>query len=111
MKTVGKIVLAGIILLVLVIGGCAVLIGGAADEMEKEHDRTAITHDEFKSVKKNATREKLEERFGEPSDVQEHEIDGMESTCVYYGVKGGDVMDDYQFCFGDNGKLESKSKW
>lgn len=36
MKTVMKIVVAGVILLLLTIGGCAVLLGGAANEVAKE---------------------------------------------------------------------------
>lgn len=43
MKTVMKIVLAGVILLVIVVGGCAALIGGVANEVDKEMKKDAAT--------------------------------------------------------------------
>lgn len=43
MKTVGKIVLAGVILLVLVVGGCIAVLGGVANEVDKEIKKDAST--------------------------------------------------------------------
>lgn len=60
MKTVMKIVLAGVILMILAVGGCMALIGGAASEIDKElkkeeaNDKPravvvgkAFTHDDY----------------------------------------------------------------
>jgi hypothetical protein len=43
MKTVGKIVLAGVILMVLAVGGCIALVGGVANEVDKSIKEDADT--------------------------------------------------------------------
>ena len=110
MKTILKIVLAGIILIVLFAGGCAVLVGSAFDSAEKESQKGAITHEQYKNVKKGTTIKQMKKEFGKPSDEQNTEVDGLKMDCIYYPVKGGEMLDSYQFCF-DNGKLSSKSKY
>jgi hypothetical protein len=119
MKLVLKIV-AGILLAsLLLIGGCAALIGGAANEASKELDKqqakNAITKQQYAAVKQRATRASVEKNFGKPEDIQESDIDlgdgkTMSSDCIYYNAKGGTLGDMYQFCFED-GRLSSKSAY
>jgi hypothetical protein len=94
--------------LILVIG-CAALIGGAADEalegIDKEQNRNAITNGQARSVKLGTTRAEVESKFGKPKSDQESENAGVGSdTCIYYNLKGGELLDQWQFCFGGKGK-------
>lgn len=110
MKLVLKIVLAGVILLVLIIGGCTALVGTAMNDVEKESQKNSITQKEFKSVKQGDSLDAVKERFGEPQDEQTTEVEGLTMDCIYYPVEGGDILESYQFCF-DNGSLSSKSSY
>jgi hypothetical protein len=100
------------------IGGCALLIGGAANEASKEIDRetkkNAISNEEARSVELGTTRREVEQRFGPPKNTQESTNEGLgEDTCIYYNIKGGGVLDSWQFCFegaGKSGKLRSKNR-
>jgi hypothetical protein len=109
LKIAGGLVLASVIL----IAGCAALVAGGANEVQKESDETAITHAQFRAVEKGSTRAAVEADLGTPSDVQESEISGfgetLESDCIYYNRKG-ELLSMYQFCF-DNGKLTSKASY
>lgn len=114
MKSVGKIVLAGVILMVLFVGGCIALVGGIGSEIEKDlneqQQESSITLKEFKGVEMGALRKDLEKEFGEPSDVQEQTIEGTQMDCIYYNNADGEFMDTFQFCFTD-GVLDSKSRY
>lgn len=116
MKTILKIVVAGIILMVLFIGGCTALVGGVASEvgkeMDKEQAKHAITKQEFKSLEMGLTLSEVKEKFGNPDPemTQKYKADGMKDTTVYYNVEGGDIMDQYQLSFTD-GALSAKAKW
>lgn len=118
MKTVFKVVLGVLIGGLLLIGGCVALIGGAANEVDKELDKeqneNAITNDQARSVKLGTTRAEVEQKFGKPESTQESENEGLGAdTCIYYNVKGGEVLDQWQFCFGGNGnqgKLRNKNR-
>lgn len=110
MKTIAKIVIALIIFVILLFAGCAALIGGAAEQVEKDSQKNAITEQQFKSVKQGATLESVKKEFGKPDDQQVTETDGLKMVCIYYPVKDGEFMDSYQFCF-DNGRLTSKSDY
>lgn len=110
--------LVTLIVLGVLIAGCAALIGGAANEVVKEADKHAITKAEFAAVKTGETRAALEKRLGEPADTQEMDIDTSDfegagatqsNDCVYYSKKG-DVIPTYQFCFTDD-KLTTKSSY
>jgi hypothetical protein len=103
------------VLAVLGIGGCvacAALVGeGAEDigreierELEREFNERAITRAEFDSVERGARRETLERRLGPPHDF----IETAGETCLYYNRRGGDLGDQYEFCFV-KGRLVSKS--
>lgn len=114
MKTVLKLVLAGVILMIVGVAGCAALVGGAASEIDKELDKQqsehSITVEEFKSVKPGTTLKTVKKKFGEPDDEQVTKVEGLKSDCIYYNVEGGELLDRFQFCFS-NGKLDSKSKY
>lgn len=117
MKTVLKVTLGILLACVILIGGCAALIGGAANEVQEESDRTAITRDQYRQVKTGDTRDEVERALGEPSSANEFstEIDGLDdpvgSSCIYYGRKG-ELIAAYQFCFDVNtDELESKSSY
>lgn len=109
MKTILKIVIALIIFTVLCVGGCAALVGSAADQVQKDSDEHSITVDQFKSVKVGSSKADVIKSLGEPSDKQHMKTKGMSSDCIYYNIKG-DVLSSYQFCF-TNGSLDTKSKY
>jgi hypothetical protein len=117
-STVLKVMLGVVLGGVLLIVGCAVLIGTAADEVDKELDKeqntNAITNEQARSVKLGTTRGEVEDRFGPPKSDQESTNEGLgEDTCIYYNLKGGEVLDQWQFCFdgaGDSGTLTTKNR-
>jgi len=106
--------LAGLILII----GCVALIGGAANEVsneiDEEQNRNAITNEQARSVKLGTTRADVEEQFGPPESDQESSTEGLgDDSCIYYNIKGGEVLDSWQFCFegsGTSGKLRSKNR-
>lgn len=118
-RTFLKVTLAVIGGLLLLIGGCAALIGGAANEVDKqlrkEQNQHSITNAQAKSVSLGTTRREIEARFGPPEDVQEGESTGLGSdSCIYYNLKGGEILDNWQFCFrgaGRSGELTGKNRW
>jgi len=114
-----KIVLAVFVGGLLLIGGCAALIGGAANEVDKElkkqQSEHSITNAQARSISLGTPRREVESRFGRPGDVQEGENAGLGSdSCIYYNVRNGDILDSWQFCFdgaGRNGTLSSKNRY
>jgi Protein of unknown function (DUF2510) len=107
------------VLAVLGIGGCvacAALVGeGAEDigreieqeldrELQREFNERAITRDEFDSVERGSRREAVERRLGPPNDFTE----AAGEVCLYYNRQGGELGDQYEFCFV-GGRLVSKS--
>jgi uncharacterized protein HemX len=117
-STVLKVMLGVVLGGLLLIGGCVALIGGAANEAEKELDKeqneNAITNKQARSVKLGTTRAEVEQEFGPPKSDQESTNEGLgDDTCIYYNVKGGEILDQWQFCFegsGQSGKLRSKNR-
>jgi len=117
MKTVVKVTLGILLAFVILIGGCVALIGGAANEVQEDSDRTAITRDQYRQVKTGDRRSEVEALLGEPSSADEFstEIEGLDkpvgSSCIYYGRKG-ELIAGYQFCFDVNTKrLDGKSSF
>ncbi len=113
MKTVLKITLGILLASVLLIGGCVALIGGAANEVQKESDKSAITPAQYRSIDTGMARDAVEDRLGAPTNESEYstEIEGFDepigSSCIYYNRKG-ELLSLYQFCFDVNtDKLES----
>lgn len=122
MKTV-CIVAAGMLLAgTVMIVGCAALIGGAANEVQKESDKTAITPAQYESVGSDDTLDSVKAEFGEPSDQQDMEINMTEEekaligsgaagdSCIYYS-REGELASLYQFCFDANGEYRSKASY
>lgn len=121
MKTVMKVALGIIIGCVVLIGGCAVIIGAGVDEAQKDSDKTAITPAEYASVKTGPngnSRKRIISRFGKPQssdDVQAEGVEGIpesdfSQSCIYYSRKG-DLASLYQFCFDGNDRLRSKASY
>lgn len=113
MKAILKIVAAILIASTLLIGGCAALLGGAANEASKELDkeskRHAITPKQYSGVALGDTRASIEKKFGEPESTDSTEAQGMgKQTCIYY-KKRGHLASLYQFCFNGKGKLDIKN--
>lgn len=117
-RTFLKVLLAILIAATVLIGGCVALIGGAANEADKsikrDQNKNAITNSQARSVKLGTTRREVEAQFGPPKDTQESQNSGVGSdTCIYYNIKGGRVLDQWQFCFsgkGKSGKLTGKNR-
>ena len=117
MKTVLKVTLGILLACVILIGGCAALISGAADEVQEENDRTATTREQYREVRTGDTKAEVEAKLGDPSSADEFstEIEGLDkpvrSSCIYYGRKG-ELIAGYQFCFDVNtDRLDSKSSF
>jgi len=119
--TVMKVALGVVLGGVLLIAGCAALIGGAANEAVKELDaeqeRHAITKQAFDSAKLGWSEQRLIEHVGkQPEDKQEFTNEGFldeepsESSCIYFNRTGGEFGDAFQFCF-DDGRLSSKNAY
>lgn len=118
MKTVFKVILGVVIGGLVLIVGCSALIGGAANEagkqLDKDQNKNAITNSQGRSVKLGTTRQEVERKFGKPKSDQESANEGLgEDTCIYYNLKGGELLDQWQFCFqgkGMQGKLTTKNR-
>lgn len=109
MKTVFKVVVGILIAATILIVGCVALIGGAADEvsdeLDKEQNKNALTNGQARSVKLGTTRAEVVRKFGKPKSTQESENEGLGAdSCIYYNIKGGEALDQWQFCFGGRGK-------
>jgi hypothetical protein len=115
MKTVLKVMLGVVLAGVLLIVGCAVLVGSAAEdavnEVEQEADAHALTPAEFRSIQKGSTIAEVKGEFGEPesSDNTESITGKGRDRCLYYNQKGADLLEgeSYQLCF-EPGKLRAK---
>lgn len=113
------LVVAGV--MVLGIGGCVALIGGAANEadkaIDKEQNRNAITVQQFRTLKVGeVTRADVVRRYGRPNDSDEFQAKDIGgSDCIYYNKKrpkGEGDFGSFQLCFNKaGGKLESKDRF
>lgn len=119
MKTVLKVMLGILLAGVVLIAGCAILIGSAVDDVQEDSDKTAITVEEYGSAKVGtATRSQLEAEFGEPQSNDEIQAAGIEGipesdfsqACIYYN-REGQLASLFQFCFDGDGKLRSKASY
>jgi hypothetical protein len=117
MKTVVMVTLGILLAFAILIAGCVALVGGAADSVQDESDRTAITREQYRQVKTGDLKSDVESRLGDPSSADEFstEVEGLDepvgSSCIFYGRKG-ELIAGYQFCFDVNtDKLESKSSF
>jgi hypothetical protein len=115
-------VLVGLCLLGLVlIVGCAALIGGAANEVAKQLDKEqrehAITRQQFRSLDLGMSERQVIAEVGKrPENRQEFESEGVlskepsSSSCIYYNRVGGSFGDVFQLCF-DGRRLTSKNAY
>jgi hypothetical protein len=118
MKTVLKVMLGVVLAGVLLIAGCAVLIGSAAEdavnEVEQEADAHALTPAEFRSIQKGSTIVQVRSEFGQPesSDNTESITGRGRDRCLYYNQKSAGVLEGemYQLCF-ERGKLRAKNQY
>jgi hypothetical protein len=119
--TVRNVLLGLIAFSVLAIGGCAALIGSAANEAVKQLDAEqqahAITPAQFDAITLGASEASVQTSLGKPpEDRQQFQSKGFltnepaNSSCIYYNRDGGSFGDRYQFCF-DSGKLTSKNAY
>lgn len=114
-----KVALGIVVGLLVLIVGCAALIGGAADEVDEqlkqEQNEHSITNTQARSVSLGTTRGAIESRFGRPEDIQEGQTSGLGSdSCIYYNVRNGEILDSWQFCFdgaGADGTLSGKNRY
>lgn len=96
--------LAGILLL----GGCAVLVGVALNEAKDEIDESAITRAQYESIQLGVSERSVRARLGDP--LSEESFNRPRLDCLYYARDDGGILDswDFEFCFrGD--VLYSKS--
>ena len=105
------IVLGGVVLLV----GCFALVGYSVDEGVKEVDRqqnrNAISTREARRVKLGTSKEDVIAKLGDPRDTQEGENEGLgQDSCIYYNLRGGEVLDSWQFCFDSRDRLTAKNR-
>lgn len=114
LKIFAAIIAAGLVLIV----GCAVLVGSAVDDVENEAQQHAITKAQFDSIPQGTSQAEVEKRLGEPEDSQEFEQQSyfkkatQNSSCIYYNEKGKELFEgaSFQFCFTE-GKLDSKNAY
>ena len=106
---------------------CGSLIGGAtdqigrglefaADEIEREQRKTAITQREFESIQPRSRRSQVENELGRPIELTtDRRTDPGAgpvppgASCIYYNERGQPLLSgpSYRFCFR-RGQLISK---
>ncbi|UYM04077.1 hypothetical protein [Solicola gregarius] len=104
---VAAVVIVVIIVLILVF---FTVIDDAVKDVESKRNETAITTEQFQSVKIGAREETVRDEFGEPEE--ESTGDGAAgTTCLYYNEKDAGFVagDRFMFCFVE-GRLERKSR-
>jgi hypothetical protein len=108
MKTIVKIALGLVLGAVLLVGGCAAIIGAGVEEVESQ----GVTDAAVKALPANAKREEVEAELGEPSTDQETDMEGrdFDSSCIYYSRKG-DLAGMWQLCFDGRGRLEARNRY
>lgn len=110
------ILIVGAVLTAIVIFSIAAIamLGSAVDtaitETEKEMQEGAITQKQFRGIPNGVSIQEVINTLGEPDDRQTTRTKGVRSDCIYYPVAGGEMLENYQFCF-TNGRLDSKSRW
>lgn len=111
---VGAILTAG----VLLIAGCAALLGSAADEVDKEIKRdeaaaAKLSRKVMREVKRGMTKDQVRKIAGKPDDTDRMKAGegefAIDQTCWHYGTD--DFADSLvQVCF-DRDKVDSVSRY
>ncbi len=115
MKTVVKIFLGVVLAGVVLIVGCFAIVGYGIDEgvkeVERDQNRNAISNREARRVKIRTSKEDVIAKLGEPRNTQEGENEGLgQDSCIYYNLRGGEVLDSWQFCFDSRDRLTSRNR-
>lgn len=108
-----KVALGVVLGVVLLIAGCALLIGVGVNEAQKEEQEHAISRAQYESIKNGTPQSEVEDELGAPADAQDFDVKGLpDSSCIYYHEQDDDLASGafFQFCF-DGGKLSSKSAY
>jgi hypothetical protein len=105
---IAAIVAGSIVAVILLLGGCGLLIAGAIDEVGDEIDEDSITRAQFDSVQPGDTEASVRKRLGDP--LSEDTFAGKNLECIYYAQKDEGLfgLDDFELCFR-NGLLVRKS--
>lgn len=100
---------AAAVVLLLLMGGCGLLIAAIVDEVEEIEPSNAITQREFDSVALGENRATVVARLGEPDEVKRFVSRLGPSACLYYNESGEGLIQDDRFtlCFA-GGELYSK---
>jgi hypothetical protein len=117
LRVVGWMTAGGIALIVLVV----VLISLAANGVQHESDKHAITPAQYRQIRNGMTKSQVESVTGgvKPATADEISVDASDvggsrnfgSNCRYYNRKG-ELLTLYQLCFdNDSGRLQSKAKY
>ncbi|UPK76205.1 hypothetical protein MU582_06070 [Nocardioidaceae bacterium SCSIO 66511] len=109
------LVLGGVVTVVIVVIIVLILvfffvIDGAVKDVESTRNETAITSEQYQSVKIGARERTVREELGEPA--KESTGDGSRNTtCLYYNEKDAGLVagDRFMFCFV-SGRLDRKSR-
>ncbi len=117
-STVLKVALGVLLGFVVLIVGCAALIGAGANhvahQLTTQQNQNAITEAQGSGVSLGTTLGDVESRFGTPKSTQESANAGLGTQqCIYYNIAGGSVGDQWQFCFdgkGSGAKLTNKNR-
>jgi hypothetical protein len=115
MRTVVKIFLGVMLAGVVLIVGCFALVGYGLDEgvkeVERDQNRNAISNREARRVKIGTAKGDVIAKLGEPRDTQEGENEGLgQDSCIYYNLRGGEVLDSWQFCFDSRDRLTARNR-
>lgn len=106
----GGVVLAAIVVVVVVVLLFFTVIRDAVDDVESGRNETAITAEEYASIKVGMREAAVRDKLGAPDD--ESTGDGRrETTCLYYNELDAGLIagDRYKLCFVD-GRLDRKSR-
>lgn len=106
----GGVVLVAIVVFLVLVLLFFTVIRDAVDDVESGRNETAITTEQYESIKVGMREEAVRDELGEPDD--ETTGDGQrEMTCLYYNEKDAGLIagDRYKFCFV-NGRLDRKSR-
>lgn len=117
MGTVMKTMLGVILGAIVLIGGCAAVLGAGVESANDEQKKQGITASQFQDIRQGTDEATVRSTLGEPEDAQQFEDAGVQgltgpssSSCIYYPEKGMGIGEgkSFQLCF-DNARLTSKN--
>lgn len=111
LKVVVGVVIGGIILIVVLVLLLSAGANKAVKDIQTTQDKTAITSTQARAVKIGTPRKTILAKFGMPKDTQESTAANGNTSCIYYGIKGGQLLDSWQFCFDEQDKLITRNRF